>query len=72
MKNPGTDLEKRAKNGTAAVSESPKAALSSILVKSFHYTGKRLYLGNFVQQFPSLQITMSATKSYSSALLGPT
>ena len=49
LKNPGRALEIGANIGSAAVSRSPKAALSTIPdVIKFYHTGKGLYLGKFV------------------------
>ena len=48
-KNPGRALEKTSNIATAAVTKSPKAALSSLPeVINFYHTGKGLYLGKFV------------------------
>ena len=48
-KNPGQAWEIGANIGTAFVSPSPKAALSSLPeVNIFYHTGKRIYPGNFV------------------------
>ena len=49
MKNPGRALGIKGKIGGAAISENPKAVLSTIPgASSFYHTAKGLYLGNFV------------------------
>ena len=49
LKKPGRALEFTSNIATAARTESPKAALSSLdEVKKFYHTGKGLYLGKFV------------------------
>ena len=46
--NRGRALEIRANIGSAAVSKTPEAALSTIPdVRFFYHTGKGIYLGNF-------------------------
>ena len=49
MKDAGRSLELGVKAGTAAVSKSPKASLStiSIVIKLYH-TGERIYFGKLV------------------------
>ena len=50
LKNPGRALEIGANIATAAVTKSPKAALSTLPeVINFYHTGKGLYLGKFVK-----------------------
>ena len=50
MKNPGEALELGIKSGSAAAFRSPKAACSRNLdVICFHYTGKVIYVGIFLQ-----------------------
>ena len=49
LKNPGRALEITSNIATAATTENPKAALSSLPeVIDFYHTGKGLYLGKFV------------------------
>ena len=52
LKNPSRFLEICANVATAAASRTPKAASSTLLeVINFYHTGKRLYLGTFVQNY---------------------
>ena len=49
LSNPGRALDLTAKIATAAVTKSPKAALSTLPeVINFYHTGKGIYLGKFV------------------------
>ena len=50
LKNPGHDLDITANIATAATSKNPKNVMSTLPeLISFYNTGKRLYLGKFVQ-----------------------